>query len=138
MNDENNPGLAWSRAQREHFQYFVLEFEIFSLSDATRIHHWTACHPEYLRKSHTFPEKNSDFQKKSPKISDFQKKNPGFKKKSPVGEFPLPCIKKKSPVQTGKKKHWFEPTVSLSAKTMHNGGVYRPVGAVSKSSHLGV
>ena len=93
MNDENNPGLAWSRAQRENFQYFALEFEIFSLSDATRIHHWTACHPEYLRKSHTFPEKNSDFQKKIP----VSKKNPR------LGNFLYPALKKNPRSRPGKK-----------------------------------
>ena len=75
-----NLAYVGSRAQRENFQYFACAFEISSLSETLRIHHWTAGSPYYFRKF----------------------RQPLPLKKIPVGEFPYPAIKKKSPVQTGK------------------------------------
>ena len=88
---------AYGAARRAIFFNSACVLDLFGLSDALRIHHCTPCYPEYLRNSHPPSKKYPCF----PKTSWFQK-IPQFQKKSPVGEFPLPGIKKKSPVQTGK------------------------------------
>ena len=82
LDDENNLTYVGSRAQRENFQYFACAFEISSLSDALRIHHWTAGPPAYFRK----------FRQPPPP----PKKSPIFKKNPRLGNSPTRQLKKKS------------------------------------------